>query len=46
MIMIRDEEAHIGWACSAQNSELLPDRLKKKKAGSAAKTIKGMFADG
>ena len=33
MLQIRMEEQQIGWACSAQNPDLLPESVRKKKRG-------------
>ncbi len=46
MIQAREEEIQIGWACSAQNPDLLPEKYKKKSGGgtkAAKSSIKAKF---
>lgn len=33
MLAMRMEELQIGWACSAQNPEMLPTSIKRKSTG-------------
>lgn len=45
MIQAREEEIQVGWACSAQNPDLLPEKYRKQSSGTkAAKaSIKAVF---
>ena len=46
MINAREEELQIGWACSAQAPDLLPEKYKNKSGSSkstTAKSIKAVF---
>lgn len=40
MLQVRYEELQIGWACSAQNPDLLPDSIKKAGRKSAKEKLR------
>lgn len=36
MIQAREEEVQVGWACSAQDPKLLPEKYRRKSGGTKA----------
>lgn len=43
MIEVRDEEVQVGWACSAQSPDLLPDKYKKQEIKAKKQRTKSML---
>lgn len=43
MIAKHDEEVQIGWACSAQSPDLLPEKYKKQDAKAKKTKTKSML---